>query len=421
MNGAAATTLFGLARREARVRWVSLALSAAGVALGVAALTAAAAALRAYDRATEAVQERFAAATAAGLERYDTDLRQAMLHLGFTLVILPAEQDLGDFYADGYATATLPADSARVLAAAKLLTVGRFLPVLRRKVRWEERGWTVLVQAVGAPQGTAAGSDHPEVRLVPPGSVDLGYEIHRGLQLAAGDRVQFQGAAFAVRDCRPETGSVDDLTVWMDLAEAQERFGLQGRLSEIQALECRTAWNQPARIRAEIAKALPGLTVIEKRGETQTLAAAREAFEQSRQRRLEQTLAARQEQRAGRRRLARAAVTLALAFAAGSSGLAAWNNARERRPEMALWTALGSAPAQVAGLLLWRAVLACGAGAMAGVAAGALWWGWPGLGTLLVWAVCGLAAAAAVALPATLAAVVLGLRFDPAAVLKNEV
>jgi len=417
----AGPSLLYLARREGWVRRVGLALTAAAVGFGVAALTAALARLRAYDRETEAVLDRLATATRTGLERYDADLRQAMRRLGFTIVLLPAEQDLGDFYAEGYAAATLPADSARVLAESKLLTVGQFVPVLRRKLRWEERGWTVLVQATGAPQGPAVDADVPEVTVVPRGSVDLGHEIHRGLNLHAGDTVQFQGATFTVRQCRPEVGTADDLTIWMNLEEAQEHLGLAGRVSEIQALACRTALNQRARIRAEIGRVLPGVTVVEKSGETLTLAAAREAFEQSRERLLDQTRAAREAQRGVQRRLAVAAGALALALALGASGLAAWTNARERRTEVALWAALGASAAQVLGLLLWRAVLAATAGALVGAAAGAFWWGWPGTAMLVRWGVIGLVAAWALALPAALVAASLALRPDPAAVLKNEV
>lgn len=417
----AGPTLLYLAGREGRVRCVSLLLAVAAVGVGVAALTAALAGLRDHDRETEAILQRQAAATRAGLEAYDADLRQAMRRLGFTLVLLPAEQDLGDFYADGYAAATLPADSARVLAESKLVTVGHFVPVLRRKVRWEERGWTVLVQACGAPQGPAVDAEVPEVPTVPRGSVDLGHEIHRGLKLQAGDRVQFQGGTYTVRQCRPEQGTPDDLTVWMNLAEAQERLGLEGRVSEIQALECRTALNQRARVRAEIAQALPGVTVVEKSGETQTLAASREAFEKGRQQLLEQTLAVREAQHLARRRLAGAAAALAWALVAGAGGLSAWANARERRTEVALWLALGTSAAQVAGLLLWRTVLASTAGALAGTAAGAFWWGWPGWVPLAGWALLGLAGAWAIAVPAAVAAMASALRLDPAAVLKNEV
>lgn len=411
-----------LARRECRVRSTGFVLLVTAVGLGVAALLAALASLRAHDRETEAILAQHDEARRAGLQRYDDDLRQAMRRLGFNLVLLPAAQPVGDFYVDGVATATLPESVAGALAAAALVTVEQFAPVLRRKVRWDERGWTVVVQAVGARQGRPAATvDEPEISAVPRGSVDLGYEIQRGLKLHPGDTIQFLGASFAVRACRPEAGTRDDITVWMSLSEAQERLNLPGQVSEIRALACRAAWDRVDTVRAEMAQALPGVTVIEASGETLTMAAARTAFDASQAGLLEGLRAAREAQRQLRLRLAQAVSTLALLLALGASLILAWVNARERRVEIGLWMALGATVGQVQQLLLWRALLAGSAGAALGVALGCPWWGWPGLGPLVRWALLGLAVAWAAVLPAGALAAALVLRLDPAEVLKNEV
>jgi hypothetical protein len=415
-------SLAALAWRECRVRRTGFALLVTTVGLGVAALLAALASLRAYDRQTEAVLEQHDRARRAGLQRYDDDLRQAMRRLGFNLVLLPAGQALGDFYADGFAAATLPEDTAQRLAAAGLVTVEQFVPVLRRKVRWEERGWSVLVQAVGARQGRpGAAADELAENPVPAGSVELGYEIQRALNLRPGDTLQFLGAAFTVRACRAETGAQEDITVWMNLPEAQERLQLPGLVSEIQALACRTAWNQIDRVRSEVAQVLPGVTVIEDSGETLTVAAARAAFAAGQQGLLEPLRAARQAQRQTRLRLAQAVSALALLLALGASLILAWVNARERRVEVGVWTALGVRPAQVQQLLFWRGLLAGSVGAALGLALGSPWWGWPGLLTLAKWAALALLVAWAAVLPAGAVATVLVLRWDPAEVLKNEV
>ena len=411
-----------LAWRECRVRSTGFALLVTAVGLGVAALLAALASLRAHDRETEAILAQHDEARRAGLQRYDDDLRQAMRRLGFNLVLLPAAQSLGDFHADGVATATLPESVAGTLATAGLVTVEQFVPVLRRKVRWDERGWTVVVQAVGSRQGRpAAAVDEPEVSAVPRGRVDLGHEIQRGLNLHPGDTVQFLGATFVVRACRPEVGTRDDITVWMNLPEAQERLNLPGQVSEIQALACRAAWNRLETVRAEIAQALPGVTVIEASGETLTMAAARTAFDASQQELVAQLRAGREAQRQVRLRLARAVSTLALLLALGASLILAWTHACERRVEIGLWTALGATAGQVQQLLLWRALLAGGAGAALGIVLGCPWWGWPGLGTLARWALLGLAVAWAAVLPAGALAAARVLRLEPAAVLRNEV
>jgi putative ABC transport system permease protein len=418
-----AISLAALAWRECRVRRGSFALLAAAVALGVGAVVAALAALRAYDVETAAILARHEATRRAGMQRYDEDLRQAMRRLGFNLVLLPATQSLGDFYADGAGAATLPEEAVQRLAAAGLTTVEHLVPVLRRKVRWDERGWSVLVEATGPRLGSAAAdtSQAPEVNVVPRGSVDLGYEIHHGLKLHPGDPIQFLGAPLTVRSCRPETGTRDDLTIYLELYQAQELMNLQGQLSEIRALECRTAWNRLEQVRADIARVLPAVTVIEEHGETLTVAAAREAFATAQQAFLEQERATRDSQRRLGLRLAQAVCALALALAVGVSLALAWNNARERRVEVGIWAALGATPLQVQRLLLWRGLLAGAVGVPLGLLLGFPWWGWPGLHALAGWALLGLAAAGAALLPASVLAAVLAWRPDPAQVLKNEV
>ncbi len=410
-----------LAWREARRRWFGLVLTALAVAGGVGGLTAGQAVLRAHDRDSEALLQAHEAATAAGLEDYDRALGRSMRRLGYNVVVLPAEQDLGDFHADGFARATLPEESLRALAAARPRSVLGVVPVLRRKVVWPERGWTVQVQAFGTPLRLDDAGELPEVLPVPAGQVDVGWELHRGLDLRPGMSLEIMGRTLAVRQCRPERGTIDDLTVWMDLAEAQALLGLSGRLSEIHALAAPAVWQDLDSLRAEVAAVLPGARAVVRGREVQTLSEARAAFAASRGRLLEQTAGGRQDQRRRRARLFGAVAVLGLALAAGVSGLSAWSNARERRVEVALWSALGVAPVRVAALLGCRAVLAVLAGSAVGVSIGVLGWGWPGLGAVLRWGLLGLAAAGLLALPAAVAAVLLALRQEPAIVLRNEV
>jgi hypothetical protein len=417
VEGVAVPSLFSLVLRECRVRRVGFGLTLLAVAAGVGVLTGALAALNAYDRETDATLRQQLEAMQDGLRRYDDDLRQAMRHLGFNLVLLPAEQSLADFHAEGYAAATMPEANVQRLAETGLLTAEQFVPVLRRKVRWEERGWTVLVQGwgPGAGSATAAGVAAP-----PRGMVDLGYELQRGLNPQPGERVSFLGADFALRACRPEVGTHDDITVWMDLRDAQELLDLPGRISEIRALSCRTAWDRLSAVRAEIGTVLPGVVVIEERGETVTLAAARAAFESGQEELLGDLRLAREVQRQVRLRLAQAVSGLVLVLAAGVSSAMAWLNARARRVEVALWAALGASAAQVYALFVWRGILAAVLAAVLGLAGGCPWWGWPGGVRLAAWACIGLAAALAAVVPASLVATALALRCDPAEVLKND-
>jgi hypothetical protein len=417
----AALTFLSLALRECCVRRLSFGLTVLAMAAGAGVVTGALAALGAHDRETDATLRQQLEAMQAGLRRYDESLQQAMRHLGFNLVLLAADQPLADFHSEGYASTTMPEDHLRRLVEAGLLTAEQLVPVLRRRVRWEERGWTVLVQAWGTPSGqTADSTPPPAVSTVPPGMVDLGYELHRGLKLQPGDRVHFVGADFTVRDCRPETGTRDDITVWMDLRQAQECLGLPGRISEVRALECRTAWNRVSQVRAEIAQVLPGVAVLEEAGETLALAAAREAFENGQREVIARLQSDRAAQRLTRAGLVEGVCAVALALAGVASGLLAWLNARQRRTEVALWAALGASAGQVHGLLLWRTALATLAGVPLGLAVACPWWGWPGAMRLAAWALVGFGITLVVAVPSAIAATAVALRQEPAEVLKSD-
>ena len=62
----------------------------------------------------------------------------------------------------------------------------------------------------------------PMLDPVAPGEIVLGYELHRRLDLAVGDSVNFMSRSFTVSECYDERGNKDDITVWIDLATAQE-------------------------------------------------------------------------------------------------------------------------------------------------------------------------------------------------------
>ncbi len=82
--------------------------------------------------------------------------------------------------------------------------------------------------------------------------------------LNVGSKVRLLGRQFTVVRCREERGTKDDITVWINLAEAQEMLGRKGRISAIWALECRCAWADLAKVRAEIARILPSVTDVQK-------------------------------------------------------------------------------------------------------------------------------------------------------------
>jgi len=54
---------------------------------------------------------------------------------------------------------------------------------------------------------------------------------------------------FQVGDLHPERGSIDDVTLWIDLTQAQELLNQPGRISLMMALECACAWADLPKVR----------------------------------------------------------------------------------------------------------------------------------------------------------------------------
>ena len=89
-----------LALKEIRFRKVSFAVALVSVAAAVGTFSGAMAFLAVHDLRTAQILERKRSAMEEQLAVLQDDMRKAMLKLGFNVVILPRDQDLGDWHAD---------------------------------------------------------------------------------------------------------------------------------------------------------------------------------------------------------------------------------------------------------------------------------------------------------------------------------
>ncbi len=363
-------TLGQLALREIRHRPLGFLLavisvgSACGVLMGSLALS----------RSARYRIERVLAERQAEFERklnaYDDELQTALTRLGFDIVILPREQDLADFYMESYAAKTMPEAFARRLGESSLLTIRDVVPVLRRRIDWRERQWTVMLVGVGEP---LAGRPPPaalELPVMPPGSVALGWELHRSLGVAEGDRLSILGREFVVERCLPEKGTKEDIAIWADLVDVQNLLRLEGRINEILALGCRWQADWGGRIREEISGILPDVQVVERNSEVLTRALAREAMEKDGKQALLEERRHLEQGFARQRRLQRTALCVVLAVAGPWLILLTFANTRERRGEIGILQALGMSPVGVWFLLQLRALSIALCGAILAIPAG---------------------------------------------------
>ncbi len=415
----------GLVLREIRFRRLNFALGVVSVAVAVGCLVAEMTQLEAYDAARRVQLEVKIDATTAKAAAHEDDVRVITKRMGFNVQILPREQDLSEYYARGQGSAFMPEESAATLARSRIVTVQHILPVLQQKVSWPERDRTVILIGTRAeiPAGQAAAKT-PILRPVPPGSVALGYCLHEELGIALDERVTFRGRELVVAARHEERGTADDISMWINLAEAQEMLGLPGKLSAILALSCVCEGSAIEDIRKEVGAILPDTKVVEYAFQAQ---ARREARSRAARAREEAVGDERSFAESSRRAWDEFAAVLVPAIAAGCLvwiGVLALLNVRERRAEIGILRALGLRAADILAIFLAKAALVGATGAAAGYAGGmaAVHAAYPGGAPLFS---AGLFAAVMLGAPALAVAAswlpaLMAAREDPAAVLREE-
>lgn len=373
--------------QEVRFRWVNFSLAALGAAAAVLL---------------------FVFACTSG-EATKAETTRVLRDIGLNLRIVPADTDMERFWAEGFSDKTMPEEHVATLARARGLNFAHLLPTLKRRIEWGGRE-AILVGI--APEVSPVDRKKPSMSLaLDEGTAVLGSLVAERAGVRAGSTVEIGGRAFRVAGVLGETGSDQDVSVFANLADAQRILGLEGRISEIQALNClcpdRTK-DSLELAREQLAAVLPDAKVFQLR----TIARAREL-----ERRMVDDV------------VALGVPVVALACAAWI-GLFASLNVRERWQEIGVLRALGHGSAKIAALFLGRAALAGAAGALAGFLAGtwlAVAYGprvFPATGgairpdfSLLLWSVL---VAPAFAMVAALLPAVAAVAQDPAVALRDR-
>lgn len=366
-------TLWKLAIKELWHRKGRFGAGVLSMAIAIGSLTGALALLESHRIRTREILDAKEKALALRLAGLADEMRKAMLSLGFNVVILPREQNLADFYANDYAAMDMPEEYVTRLARSKLITVRHLLPSLQQKVEWPEIRRSVILFGTRGEAAAAAGdSEKPMAQPVPEGSVVLGQELHRQLNVQTGDTVRLFGRSFTVSQCQPARGNKDDITVWVNLAAAQEILDKKGRINAILAVECRCAWADLAKVRQEIEAVLPDTQVIERSSEALARAEARLKVDEDGK--LALALEARHRLETGRERERMAGVLVPVILVA----CAAWivlltlGDVRARRTEIGILRSVGLRSGQIVFVFLAKAGIMGFVGGLAGLAAGLL-------------------------------------------------
>ncbi len=401
-----------------------------GVSSAAASLVGVLLSLEIHAARSEAIVDQKQAETRAAKEAFESDVKNAMHRLGYNAIVLPVDQSLTDWYADDYAQKTMPeAWCARLEQTDQL--VDRYLPRLRRKITWTENQWTVIVVGVGKERilDTSVSSDATLIGAVSPGCCRVGYELHRARDLRPEDVITIQGSEFTIEKCEKESGTEDDITLWLNLADAQQLAGQPGKVNEILLVEHLSVWGHLAEVQRRIANVLPQCQVVEFASETLSRAHARVKVAEETQIAIQHERQRGAMLRAERDRIVRSFVPLGMLVCAIWVAIQMILNVRDRTQEIGVLMAQGFRRGAVRFLVLSKATLQGIAGGAIGFAVGAtaaVVWGNDTTFSSLKFAtaveyLCLAVAMSAVAcllgswLPASLA-----VRTDPAVVLRYE-
>ena len=365
--------LIKLVIREIMRRKVNFLLGLSSIILASAIISHSLVSLAGHDLRTDEIISQKEEETRQRMAKLEDDYRIIMKKMGFNLLIVPEGQNLSDLYADDFATSFMPESYVDTLASSGQVLIQHLLPSIQQKMEWPEYRMTVILTGTrGEVPLVHADPKEPMQDPVAPGEMVLGYELHRSLDLSVGDRVRFKGREFTVSQCYDERGSKDDITIWIDLATAQEMLNRPGEINAILALKCMCAPDQLADLRQEIGSILPGTILIEKGSRIITRAEARRRAKAEALAAIASEKNARMEIRG---ELEEFNSLLLPAVLCGCGLLIAflfWTNVRERKSEIGILRAIGVNTRKIMSLFVIRALVMGLLGGIAGVAAGTL-------------------------------------------------
>ena len=412
--------------KEIQRRKLNFFLGLLSVVFAVASITGAFTMLRVHDIKTTKIISAKEKETKERLALLQDDYRKITKKLGFNLLILPKDQNLVDLYADDFATKFMPESYVDSLANSHSVFIRHLLPSLQEKIIWDEKHRTIILTGIrGEVPFLHKNPKEPMAVAIPKGTMVLGYELHKSMQLKQGDKVKLKGHNFTVGKCNEMRGNKDDISVWIDLTEAQEILNKPGMINAIQALKCHCTGNSLAGVRKEVHSVLPGTQVIEKGGKVLVRAEARDRAAKEALEALEAEKKHRLDLRKEQEHFASILVPFILIASAIWIAFLFIGNVRERKSEIGILRAVGVKKWKIMNLFLLKAIIIGLTGAftgyVAGVAIGSMLGGQFTLEIfninllLLVLVFAPILALLAAYLPATIAA-----RQDPADVLREE-
>ena len=266
--------LLDLVRKEVKHHKSTFALGLLSVVIAVGVLVGQLTVLKAHDIQTNHILTEKEKQIQDEMKQMEDDYRRMMEEHGLNLIILPKVQDTADFYDQGYGSKFMPEDYVDKLAESNLTTIDHLLPVIEQKIRWpEQENRTIFLVGI---RGEVFSEKElkPIVAAVDPGNIALGYELWDSLGLKVGDAVRLLGENFRISKCSPQLGTKEDITVWINLGQAQGLLGEENQINAIQALQTYSSTLDFDSLRMDITRILPNTQIVILENEVKVLAGA---------------------------------------------------------------------------------------------------------------------------------------------------
>jgi ABC-type lipoprotein release transport system permease subunit len=278
------------------------------------------------------------------------ETRRLTRDMGFNLRIVPKETDMGNFWISGFSEKTMPQDYVDVLVKEKSVFYAHLTATLHKRIELNNR--EVVLTGISPDEVEPSGKKKSKmIFAIEPGAVYVGYEIAKVLDVNKRDSIDILGQKFVVSQTLSETGSEDDIRLYLDLGTLQSLLKMEGRINEIMALNCMcsTEGDDPLEnLRVHLSSILPNTKVIMNR----TIAVARE-----RQRKMVDGYFA-------------ILLPVMLIICMVWIGVFAMLNVNSRRNEIGIMRALGFGTERIAMLFFSRAIITGLIGALLGYFAG---------------------------------------------------
>ncbi|MCK5137399.1 MAG: FtsX-like permease family protein [Bacteroidales bacterium] len=412
--------------KEMKRRKLNFFLGLLSVVFAVTTVTGALTMLQVHDHKTNEIITEKEAETHERMALLEDDYRKIMKKLGFNLLILPKDQNISDLFANDFASKLMPESYVDSLAASRSMLIRHLLPSLQQKIEWPEKRRTIILIGIrGEVPFLHKDPKEPMMIAVPKGTMVTGFELHDKLGLKQGDEVELLGRKFKVGKCNEPRGNKDDITIWINLQEAQELLNKQGKINAILALKCFCSGGNQAQVREEVQSVLPGTQVIERGSKVFLRAEARARAAKEAQDAIQAEKRHRNKLRNQLEKFASILVPLVLLSSVLWITFLFIGNVSERKSEIGILRAVGVKEKSIMRLFLLKALLIGIFGAvigyLLGLVIGSVWGGLFSFSLfnlylfLLVLLCAPLLSLLAAYIPAAMAA-----RQDPAEVLREE-